>query len=143
MKTPLPLGVLPRSRGRLRENFINKIMTIVDGKKLSQEILSKVKKEIESLNFQPVFCDVLVGNDPSSVQYVRMKAKTAEMVGIKFHNANFPVFITTPELIKEIKILNKILNMCGIIIQLTLPDHIDRRDILDAIDQHLDVDCLG
>jgi methylenetetrahydrofolate dehydrogenase (NADP+)/methenyltetrahydrofolate cyclohydrolase len=118
-------------------------MQIIDGKKLRDEILTKVKRETATLPFVPVFCDVLVGNDPSSVQYVKMKAKTAEAVGIKFHNANFPASITTDELIKEIKVLNKIENMCGIIVQLPLPGHIDRQAILDSIDPRLDVDCLG
>lgn len=118
-------------------------MQIIDGKKLSREILAKVKQEVALLSFAPVFCDVLVGNDLSSVQYVRMKMKMAESLGIKFHSANFPVSITTPELIKEINILNKIENMCGIILQLPLPKHIDKRAALDAIDSHLDVDCLG
>jgi methylenetetrahydrofolate dehydrogenase (NADP+)/methenyltetrahydrofolate cyclohydrolase len=118
-------------------------MTILDGKKLKNEILAKVKKEVATLPFVPVFCDVLVGNDSASIQYVQMKAKNAEMVGIKFHNANFPATITTPELIKEIKILNKIENMCGIIVQLPLPEHLDKQTILDSIDPELDVDCLG
>ena len=118
-------------------------MQIIDGKKLSREILAKVKNEIASLHFQPVFCDVLVGNDPASVQYVEMKMKNAEMVGIHFHKAAFPESITTPELVKEIKVLNKIENMCGIIVQLPLPEHLDRRVVLDAIDSHIDVDCLG
>ena len=118
-------------------------MTIIDGKKLSREILAQVKKTVVSLDFQPIFCDVLVGNDLSSAQYVRMKAKTAESIGIKFHNANFPTPVTTDDLIKEIKILNRIPNMCGIIVQLPLPAHLDRQAILNAIDLHLDVDCLG
>lgn len=118
-------------------------MQIIDGKKISREILAEIKKEVLKLDFQPVFCDVLVGNDPASAQYVQMKARTSEKVGIKFHNANFPATISTEELIKEIKILNKIKNMCGIIVQLPLPSHLDRQAILDAIDLHLDVDCLG
>lgn len=118
-------------------------MNIIDGRKLSKETLAQVKKEVELLNFQPVFCDILVGEDPSSQQYVRMKAKTAESIGIKFHNADFPSSISTEDLIKEIKILNKIPNMCGIIIQLPLPASIDKRAVLDAIDANLDVDCLG
>ena len=52
-------------------------MIIIDGKKLSQEILSKIKNEVVKLPFVPVFCDVLVGDDPSSVQYVKMKARMA------------------------------------------------------------------
>ena len=118
-------------------------MEIIDGKKLSQEILANIKKEVAVLPFIPVFCDVLVGNDPASVQYVGIKAKTAEAVGIKFHKANFPASITSHELIKEIKILNKMENMSGIIVQLPLPESLDKRAILDSIDSHLDVDCLG
>ena len=86
-------------------------MTILDGKKLRDEILAKVKKEVANLSFAPVFCDVLVGDDPASLQYVRIKKKTAENIGIKFQEANFLESITTFELIKEIKILNKIKNM--------------------------------
>jgi len=118
-------------------------MTIIDGKKLSKEILDKIRKEVALLNFQPVFCDVLVGNDPASLQYVKMKKQNAEAIGFCFHSANFPASIKTENLIKEIKILNKIPNMCGIIVQLPLPETLDRRRILDAIDPHLDVDCLG
>ena len=118
-------------------------MQIIDGRKLRTEILSKVKAEIAKLSFAPVFCDVLVGDDLVSRQYVEMKAKTAEMVGIRFHRATFPASISTEDLIKEIKILNKVKNMCGIIIQLPLPTHLDKKVVLDSIDPHLDVDCLG
>lgn len=118
-------------------------MQIIDGKKIRQEILDKVKASVAELPFVPVFCDVLVGSDPSSAQYVRMKAKTAESVGMKFHNATFPDTISTHDLVREIKELNKIPNMCGIIVQLPLPEGINKREVLDAIDPMLDVDCLG
>ena len=118
-------------------------MQIIDGKKIRGEILSKVKKEVAALSFTPIFCDVLVGDDPASLQYVEMKAKTAEIMGIHFHKATFPASISTNDLIKEIKVLNKIENMCGIIVQLPLPGSIDKRAILDSIDPRLDVDCLG
>lgn len=118
-------------------------MKIIDGKKLREEILEQVKAEVKKLPFTPVFCDVLVGDDPVSVQYVTMKAKTAEKVGIHFHKANFPKSISTEDLVKEVKKLNAIKNMCGIIVQLPLPVHLDRQAVLDSIDPHLDVDCLG
>ncbi len=118
-------------------------MKIIDGKKLSEDILSQIKNEIKFLNFQPIFCDILVGNDPASLQYVRMKRAQAENVGFVFHEAFFPVSITTEALIKEIEILNRIKNMCGIITQLPLPRHIDTQTVLDSIDARLDVDCLG
>jgi len=118
-------------------------MQIIDGKKLRNEILTRVETDVAALSFQPVFCDVLVGDDPASAQYVRMKAKTAESVGIKFYNANFSKDISTESLIEEIMKINKIPHMCGIIVQLPLPESLDKRKILDAIDSHLDVDCLG
>ena len=118
-------------------------MKIIDGKKLGEQILAKVKNEVAALSFQPVFCDVLVGNDPASVQYVKMKMFMAEKIGIHFHNATFHASINTNDLIKEIKILNKLPNMCGIIIQLPLSEHINRQMVLDSIDPKLDVDCLG
>ncbi len=118
-------------------------MQIIDGRKLRDSILEKVKEEILKFSFQPVFCDVLVGDNPVSAQYVRMKARKAEKVGIKFHGANFSADITTEDLVKEIKILNKFPNMCGIIIQLPLPINIDRKQVLDAVDPALDVECLG
>src|SRR3989344_5027950 len=79
-------------------------MTIIDGKKLSREILAQVKKTVVSLDFQPIFCDVLVGNDLSSAQYVRMKAKTAESIGIKFHNASFPTALACMALLDSINL---------------------------------------
>jgi len=116
---------------------------IIDGRKIRNDILEEVKKGIAALPFQPVFCDVLVGEDLVSAQYIRMKAKTAESVGIKFHHAEFQSTITTAELIEEIKKLNLVSHMCGIIVQLPLPAHLDKRQILDAISPELDVDCLG
>lgn len=118
-------------------------MEIIDGRKIKENILNNIKKEIALLPFLPLFCDVLVGDDPASLQYVKMKAKSAESLGIKFHNICFPNDITTEELVKEINILNSIENMCGIIVQLPLPFSINKRTILDTISKDLDVDCLG
>ncbi len=115
-------------------------MQLIDGKKIQKDILDDIKKEVATLTFQPVFCDVLVGADPASMQYVRMKNKTAEDVGMKTKNAIFPENISTKNLIKEIKKLNEIENMCGIIVQLPLPKHIDTHAVLNNIEKKLDVD---
>ena len=118
-------------------------MQIIDGRKIRNEILEKIKREVATLPFVPVFCDILVGDNPMSIQYVNMKAKTATAIGIRFHKAVFSESITTEKLITEIVKLNKVENMCGIIIQLPLPDSIDSRKVLDAITPRLDVDFLG
>lgn len=116
---------------------------IIDGRKIKSDALEEIKKEIYSLPFTPLFCDILVGGDPVSASYVRIKAKSATEVGIKFRDAEFPNSVTTEELIEEIENLNRVPAMCGIIIQLPLPLHLDKQRVLDAIDSRLDVDCLG
>ena len=118
-------------------------MILINGKKIRDGILAKIKSEVTTLSFKPVFCDVLVGDDPVSRQYVEMKGRTAERIGIHFHKAVFPATISTADLIKEIQALNKIENMCGIIVQLPLPSSIDKKAVLDSIDPRFDVDCLG
>ena len=116
---------------------------IIDGRKIKEDLLKEIKEKVSILPFTPVFCDILVGDDSVSASYVRIKAKNAESVGIKFRTAVFPDSVTTDELIIEIENLNKVPHMCGVIVQLPLPDHMDRKKILDSIDPSIDVDCLG
>ena len=116
---------------------------IIDGRKIRDDILAQVKAGVATLTFQPVFCDVLVGNDIVSVQYVRMKVKATEEIGILFHTAEFPETISENELVNEIKKLNEIQNMCGIILQLPLPKHLNTQKVRNAIRPELDLDCLG
>ncbi len=118
-------------------------MQIIDGKKISEELMEQVKADVFTLPFVPIFSDVLVGADFVSLKYVRMKARMAQAAGIKFQEASFPETITTEDLVEEIKKLNLIPNMCGIIVQLPLMAHIDKQKVLDAIDPQLDVDSLG
>lgn len=116
---------------------------IIDGIKIKNEMLDDIKKDVMSLPFVPIFCDILVGDDPVSASYVRIKSKNAILAGIKFRTVEFKNSVTTKELIEEIENLNNVPHMCGIIIQLPLPEHIDKRKVLDAISPDLDVDCLG
>lgn len=118
-------------------------MEIIDGSALAKQILDDLKKNIAILPFQPVFCDILVGNDPASRQYVGMKAKTAERVGFKFRRADFPEDISDDSLVSEIKNICAEPGMRGLIVQLPLPESFDKQKILDSIDPKIDVDCIG
>lgn len=118
-------------------------MLIIDGRKIKDEMIEEIKKEVISLPFSPVFCDILVGDDPVSASYVRIKSKIATLAEIKFRTVSFKNDVQTEEIIEEIENLNRVPHMCGIIIQLPLPGHIDKRKVLDAISPSLDVDCLG
>jgi methylenetetrahydrofolate dehydrogenase (NADP+) / methenyltetrahydrofolate cyclohydrolase len=116
---------------------------IINGRKIRDKILLDVKAGVEQLPFQPVFCDVLVGDDVVSSQYVNMKKKAATSLGILFHDAHFPESISQEELIEEIKKINLIPDICGVIVQLPLPAKFDKDLIVNSIAPHLDVDCLS
>ncbi len=118
-------------------------MMIINGRKLRDEILEDLQKEIVLLPYRPIFCDVLVGAEPASLQYVNMKNKTAEKLGFEVIRSQFPETITTKQLIEEIKKLNVIDRMSGLIVQLPLPEHVDKKAVLDAIHPEIDVDCIG
>ena len=118
-------------------------MQIIDGRAVRDSILAKVKQRIAALPFKPLFCDVLVGDNDVSAQYVRMKDRIAESMGLKVVHGVFPGTITTEELIKELKRLGSLQNMAGLIVQLPLPLSIDTRAVLDAIPPNVDVDATG
>ncbi len=118
-------------------------MVLLDGRQIAQHILQEIKREVAHLPFQPVFCDVLVGDDPVSYSYVKIKGKRAEEAGIEFRLEHLPAEVGQGALIERIHQLNHEPGMCGIIVQLPLPPGFDRQAVLDAIDPALDVDCLG
>ncbi len=116
---------------------------IIDGRKISADVLEDLKKEFASLSFKPLFCDVLVGNDVVSMSYVKIKGRSAEQVGMEFKLAHFSESINQKELIDKIKKLNQLPNICGLIVQLPLPSKFSKQAILDAITPEIDVDCIG
>lgn len=118
-------------------------MIHLDGKKIRNELLSKIKREVAALPFPPVFCDILIGTDAASVQYVEMKNRVAAQLGISVERASFPETATTEMIITKIRSLNANPHLTGLIVQLPLPPHIDKRAVLDAIDPLIDVDATG
>jgi methylenetetrahydrofolate dehydrogenase (NADP+)/methenyltetrahydrofolate cyclohydrolase len=134
-----------QARQIMPDYFYAKItfMQIIDGRKIRDEILESLKARVASLPFAPVFCDILVGDDPASAQYVRMKERTAESLGIKVERAVYPASITTREILSEIQRIAALPNMSGLIVQLPLPEHIDQKAVLDAVPKEIDVDAIG
>jgi len=116
---------------------------IIDGKAIAQTILERLEIEVANLPFRPVFIDCVVGDDPVSLSYVRIKGKTAEKLGLEFKIAQYPATISTEALIDELTTLQSDARLCGLIVQLPVPDHIDKQAVIDAIKPELDVDCIG
>jgi len=117
---------------------------IIDGKQVAESIRSELSQEIEGLQNQhgvtPGLAAVLVGEDPASHVYVRMKEKACAKVGIHSQKIEKPADISQDALLNLIHELNEDDEVHGILVQLPLPDHIDQDVILNAVDTDKDVD---
>ncbi len=118
-------------------------MNLVNGQKMAQNILKNLQKEVSALPFVPVFSDMIVGDDPASISYVKIKSKRAEEIGLKFELLQLPASATTEEVITKLKEIQQDKNLSGLIVQLPLPEHLDRTGILNSIDPKVDVDGLS
>ena len=122
---------------------------ILDGKKLatlSEEHIKTEVSELLSKGIQPTLATILVGNDPASETYVRMKRNTCKKVGMQSIAVELPETTTTDDLLETIEKLNSDKNVHGILLQHPVPSQIDERKCFDAIDIEKDVDgvtCLG
>jgi len=116
---------------------------IIDGKKIAEEILEQLKKEIEKLKEQEIFPTlviILVGDNPQSVSYVKQKKIKGEKIGVNVIVKNLDPKISTQELIKIINGFNNDNAVHGIIIQRPLPPQINSDEINTAVIPSKDVD---
>lgn len=116
---------------------------IIDGKKIASEVLTSLKKEIANSHLQPKLGIILVGENPASTVYVNQKKKRGEEIGIEVTVFKFPTEVTESELEFAINQLNSDPTITGMIIQLPLPDHLNKEKLLNEIDKQKDVDGLG
>ena len=118
--------------------------TIIDGKKIADEIRQEVKRETDALKSNkgvtPGLAFILVGDNPASQAYVRMKGKACEEMG--FYSVTEKLSSDTSEefLLRLIERFNLDPRIHGILVQLPLPKHINEDKILTAIDYRKDVD---
>jgi methylenetetrahydrofolate dehydrogenase (NADP+)/methenyltetrahydrofolate cyclohydrolase len=119
-------------------------MQLIDGKALAQKVENYVETEVEKLkqekNIVPGLAVILVGDDPASHAYVKMKAKACEKVGFYSITHSMPETISQDEIIATIEMMNTNPRIDGILVQLPLPKHIDTTKILEVIDPKKDVD---
>ena len=119
-------------------------MILIDGKKIAAELREELKKEVSELkakhNTVPGLTVILVGEDPASKIYVKNKEKFAKEVGINSDVLRYPADLKEEELLNKIEELNKDDNISGILVQLPLPKHIDKRKVIETIDHKKDVD---
>lgn len=113
---------------------------ILDGKKLRDELLENLKSELAGYSVMPKLVVILVGDNPASKIYVNNKKKTAEKLGIISEVLTYPYNVTEQELLSKINELNSDSSVNAILVQLPLPDHINKNNIINAILPIKDVD---
>ena len=123
---------------------------ILDGKKVALETEESLKERVatlkEQIGYPPTLATILVGDDPASATYVRMKGNACERVGMNSVKVEMPEATTTDELLEKIEELNSNKQVNGILLQHPVPSQINERLCFDAIDKDKDVDgvtCLG
>lgn len=118
-------------------------MTILDGKKLSQKILSELKGEIAVIKKKLRIGIVVVGKDPVVEKFIAQKKKIGDSIGIEMRIYAFEESITTNELRKRLNEIVHEKHNHGIVIQLPLPQHINTQYILNAVVPEKDIDMLS
>lgn len=113
---------------------------ILDGKGLAQRRLELLKEDISERGITPTLATVLVGDDPASAMYVRMKHRACEQVGIQSVNVQFSAQTTTRDILDRLKLLNDDPDVDGILVQLPLPTLIDTHRVISAVSPEKDVD---
>lgn len=117
---------------------------LIKGTEIREEILAEIDAEVKEIKEKygkvPGLATILVGESPASISYVTLKIKTAHRLGFNEIQDNQPDDISTEDLLNLIDKYNNDDSINGILVQLPLPDQIDEKKILNAIDPDKDVD---
>jgi methylenetetrahydrofolate dehydrogenase (NADP+)/methenyltetrahydrofolate cyclohydrolase len=118
---------------------------VLDGKSLSKQMETDLAARVARLKAvspgrTPILATLLVGNDPASGTYVRMKSNACRRVGMDSLRVDLPETTTTTELLENIDALNANPDVHGILLQHPVPEHVDERRCFDAIALEKDVD---
>ena len=124
---------------------------LLDGKALALKTEQELSPRVGALKTKsggqtPILATILVGDDPASATYVKMKGNACERIGMGSIRVEMPSSTTTEQLLAKIDELNNNPNVHGILLQHPVPEQIDERACFDAIALHKDVDgvtCLG
>jgi methylenetetrahydrofolate dehydrogenase (NADP+)/methenyltetrahydrofolate cyclohydrolase len=115
--------------------------TLIKGKPIADRIRAQVAEEVAGLGHVGLVT-VLVGEDPASEVYIRLKHKAATEAGFDARDIRLPADISAAELLEKVAELNADDEVDAMLVQLPLPDHIDEARILRALDPKKDVDGL-
>lgn len=115
-------------------------MRLIDGCVLAAKIRQELKEKISASRITPGLGVILVGDDPASHLYVKLKERACKKAGIYFEKHLFSADAIESEIIKKIKQLNNLTIIHGILVQLPLPPHLDADRIISVIKPDKDAD---
>jgi methylenetetrahydrofolate dehydrogenase (NADP+)/methenyltetrahydrofolate cyclohydrolase len=113
---------------------------ILDGKQCSEKRLELIKERIEEEGLYPRLATVIVGNDPASKMYVRMKHRACEQVGIGSIGIELSDTVNTEKVLESVRRLNDDTDINGILVQLPLPGQVNAEQVIAAVSPAKDVD---
>lgn len=120
---------------------------IIDGKAYSQKVEQELKERVEAIKKKggrtPVLATILVGDNPASITYVRMKGNACTRIGMTSLKVEMKEDTTTEGLLKKIEELNKNPDVCGILLQHPVPKQINEQVCFNAIAPEKDVDGVN
>jgi len=138
LKTLRPSGLSPSGRR-------GPIGDVIDGRRIADEVRADLRPRLDRLRESgtvPGLAAILVGDNPASRLYVRMKGKACEEMGMAHWTLELPVDVAEPKLLGEIRRLNRDPKVHGILVQQPLPSPIRTPEAVAAVDPMKDVDCF-
>ena len=116
---------------------------LLNGSRLAQRTRTQIRKKLKKLTFTPGLAVVQVGDDPASTLYIKHKQRDCEKVHFHSEVHHLPANISQKSLIEHVETLNERTDIHGILVQMPLPEDIDKEAVIDMIAPHKDADGLN
>ena len=116
---------------------------LLNGNHLAKRVRSQIRRKLKKLTFTPGLAVVQVGDDPASTLYIKHKQRDCEKVHFHSEVHRLPADIQQDTLITHVETLNARTDIHGILVQMPLPDGIDKEAVIDKVTPHKDADGLN
>ncbi len=117
-------------------------MGIIDGQSLAQEVLNRLKHEIDEKHLKLQLAAILIGDDPGLKKFIDLKKRAAQSIGIQFSSYEIPADASLNTIQESMEFLSKDPEVQGMLVELPVPESLETQQVLDFIAPEKDVDVL-